>query len=62
MNLARVIVAEYNSIVVEILANNADPLATQVYAAIGQSHFVSMRVIYNTIPTSKIVSPIRETQ
>jgi hypothetical protein len=28
-----------------------------VYAAIGLSHFVSMRDIYSTITTSKIVPP-----
>jgi hypothetical protein len=43
-----VIVADYNAIVVEMLENNADPLAAQVYAAIGQSHFVSMSDIYST--------------
>jgi nicotinamidase-related amidase len=53
MTQAGVIVADYNAIVVEMLANNADPLAAQVYAAIGLSHFVSMRDIYNTITTSK---------
>lgn len=57
MTQAGVIVADYNAIVVEMLANNADPLAAQVYAAIGLSHFVSMRDIYSTITTSKIVSP-----
>lgn len=62
MNQAGVIVADYNAIVVEMLENNADPLAAQVYAAIGQSHFVSMRDIYNTIMTSKIVPPVRGTQ
>ena len=62
MNQAGVIVADYNAIVVEMLANNADPLAAQVYAAIGQSHFVSMRDIYSTITTSKIVPPVRGTQ
>jgi nicotinamidase-related amidase len=62
MNQAGVIVADYNAIVVEMLANNADPLAAQVYAAIGQSHFVSMRDIYSTITTSKIVPSVRGTQ
>ena len=62
MNQAGVIVADYNAIVVEMLENNADPLAAQVYAAIGQSHFVSMRDIYSTITTSKIVPPVRGTQ
>jgi hypothetical protein len=40
-----------------MLANNADPLAAQVYAAIGLSHFVSMMDIYSTITTPKIVVP-----
>jgi nicotinamidase-related amidase len=62
MNQAGVIVADYNAIVVEMLENNADPLAAQVYAAIGQSHFVSMRDIYSTITTSKIAPPVRGTQ
>jgi nicotinamidase-related amidase len=62
MNQAGVIVADYNAIVVEMLENNADPLATQVYAAIGQSHFVSMRDIYSTMATSKIVPPVTGTQ
>ncbi|HET7147039.1 MAG TPA: isochorismatase family protein [Candidatus Nitrosopolaris sp.] len=57
MTQAGVIVADYNAIVVEMLANNADPLAAQVYAAIGLSHFVSMRDIYSTIKTPKIVTP-----
>jgi len=62
MTQAGVIVADYNAIVVEMLANNADPLAAQVYAAIGLSHFVSMRDIYSTISTSKIVPPVKGTQ
>ena len=62
MTQAGVIVADYNAIVVEMLANNADPLAAQVYAAIGLSHFVSMRDIYSTITTSKIVPPVKGTQ
>jgi nicotinamidase-related amidase len=62
MNQAGVIVADCNAIVVEMLANNADPLAAEVYAAIGQSHFVSMRDIYSTLTTSKIVPPVRGTQ
>jgi nicotinamidase-related amidase len=57
MTQAGVIVADYNAIVVEMLANNADPLAAQVYAAIGLSHFVSMRDIYSTITTPKTVAP-----
>jgi nicotinamidase-related amidase len=61
MTQAGVIVADYNAIIVEILANNADPLAAQVYAAIGLSHFVSMRDIYSTLTTSKKVPPIRGT-
>jgi len=62
MTQAGVTVADYNAIVVEMLANNTDRLASQVYAAIGLSHFVSMRDIYSTITTSKIVSPVRGTQ
>lgn len=62
MTQAGVIVADYNAIVVEMLANNADPLAAQVYAAIGLSHFVSMRDIYSTITTSKIAPPVKGTQ
>jgi nicotinamidase-related amidase len=62
MTQAGVIVADYNAIVVEMLANNADPLAAQVYAAIGLSHFVSMRDIYSTITTSKIATPVKGTQ
>ena len=62
MTQAGVIVADYNAIVVEMLANNTDRLASQVYAAIGLSHFVSMRDIYSTITTSKIVPPVRGTQ
>jgi len=57
MTQAGVIVADYNAIVVEMLANNADPLASQVYAAIGLSHFVSMKDIYTTTTTPKIVAP-----
>ena len=57
MTQAGVIVADHNAIVVEMLANNADPLAAQVYAAIGLSHFVSMRDIYSTITTPKKVAP-----
>jgi nicotinamidase-related amidase len=49
MTQAGVIVADYNAIVVEMLANNADPLAAQVYAAIGLSHFVSMRDLYSAM-------------
>jgi len=49
MTQAGVIVADYNAIVVEMLANNADPLAPQVYAAIGLSHFVSLRDLYNSM-------------
>jgi len=56
MTQAGVVVADHNAIVVEMLGNNADPLAPQVYAAIGLSHFVSMRDIYSTITTSKIDS------
>src|SRR5215831_8887056 len=62
MTQAGVIVADYNAIVVEMLANNADQLAAQVYAAIGLSHFVSMRDIYNTITRSKVVPTVRESQ
>ena len=62
MTQAGVTVADYNAIVVEMLANNTDRLASQVYAAIGLSHFVSMRDIYSTMTTSKIVSPVRGTQ
>ena len=62
MTQAGVIVADHNAIVVEMLANNADPLAAQVYAAIGLSHFVSMRDIYSTITASKVVPPARGTQ
>ncbi|MGC2427865.1 MAG: isochorismatase family protein [Nitrososphaeraceae archaeon] len=61
MTQVGVIVADYNAIIVEILANNADPLAAQVYAAIGLSHFVSMRDIYSTLTTSKKVPPVRGT-
>jgi nicotinamidase-related amidase len=61
MTQAGVIVADHNAIVVEMLANNADPLAAQVYAAIGLSHFVSLRDIYSTM-TSKMVPPVRGTQ
>ena len=57
MTQAGVVVADHNAIVVEMLANNADPLSAQVYAAVGLSHFVSMRDIYSTITTSKIVAP-----
>lgn len=57
MNQAGVVIADHNAIVVEMLANNADPLAAQVYAAVGLSHFVSLRDIYSTITTSKIVAP-----
>ena len=49
MTQAGVIVADYNAIVVEMLANNSDPLAAQVYAAIGLSHFVSLRDLYSTM-------------
>jgi nicotinamidase-related amidase len=49
MTQAGVIVADYNAIVVEMLANNADPLAPQVYAAVGLSHFVSLRDLYNSM-------------
>lgn len=62
MTQAGVIVADYNAIVVEMLANNTDQLAPQVYAAIGLSHFVSMRDIYSTLTISKVVPPVRETQ
>jgi nicotinamidase-related amidase len=62
MTQAGVIVADYNAIVVEMLANNADPLAAQVYTAIGLSHFVSIRDFYSTITTSKIIPPVRGTQ
>jgi hypothetical protein len=62
MTQAGVIVTDYNAIVIEMLANNADPLAAQVYAAIGLSHFVSMRDIYGTMTTYKKVPPIRGTQ
>ena len=58
MTQAGVIVADYNAIVVEMLGNNADPFAVQVYAAIGLSHFVSLRDIYSTRTTSKTVSQI----
>lgn len=61
MTQVGVIVADYNAIIVEILANNADPLAAQVYAAIGLSHFVSMRDIYSTLTTSKKVPQVRGT-
>ena len=57
MTQAGVIVADHNAIVVEMLANNADPLAAQVYAPIGLSHFVSMRDIYSTITTPKKAAP-----
>ncbi len=49
MTQAGVIVADYNAIVVEMLANNADPLAPQVYASIGLSHFVSLRYLYSSM-------------
>jgi nicotinamidase-related amidase len=49
MTQAGVIVADHNAIVVEMLANNADPMATQVYAAIGLGHFVSLRDLYSTM-------------
>ena len=49
MTQAGVIVSDYNAIVVEMLANNADPMATQVYAAIGLGHFVSLRDLYSTM-------------
>ena len=49
MTQARVIKADHNAIVVEMLANNADPLEAQVYAAIGLSHFVSLRDLYSTM-------------
>jgi len=49
MTQAGVIVADCNAIVVEMLANNADPLAPQVYAAIGLSHFVSLRDLYSSM-------------
>ena len=49
MTQAGVIVADYNAIVVEMLANNADPLAPQVYAAVGLSHFVSLRDLYSSM-------------
>ena len=62
MTQAGVIVADHNAIVVERSENNADPLAAEVYTAIGQSHFVSMRDIYSTITTPKIVPPVRGTQ
>jgi nicotinamidase-related amidase len=56
MSQAGVIVADYNAIVVEMLANNADPSAAQVYAAIGLSHFVSMRDLYSTMTRKSIES------
>jgi nicotinamidase-related amidase len=56
MTQAGVIVVDYNAIVVEMLANNADPLAAQVYAAIGLSHFVSMRDLYSTMTRKSIKS------
>ena len=59
MTQAGVIVADYNAIVVEMLENNADPLAAQVYAAIGLSHFVSLRDIYSTMTASRTVSQTR---
>jgi nicotinamidase-related amidase len=49
MTQAGIIVSDYNAIVVEMLANNADPLATQVYAAIGLGHFVSLRDLYSAM-------------
>ena len=49
MTQAGVIVADHNAIVVEMLANNADPLAPQVYAAVGLSHFVSLRDLYSSM-------------
>ena len=52
MTQAGVIVSDYNAIVVEMLANNADPLAAQVYAAIGLGHFVSLRDLYSTMTKS----------
>jgi hypothetical protein len=58
MTQAGVIVADFNAIVVEMLGNNADPLAAQVYAAVGLSHFVSLRDIYSTMTTPKTVSQI----
>src|SRR6476661_4275906 len=54
MTQAGVIVADHNAIIVEMLANNTDPLAAQVYTAIGLSHFISMRDIYSTLTTSKV--------
>jgi nicotinamidase-related amidase len=54
MTQAGVIVSDYNAIVVEMLANNADPLAAQVYAAIGLSHFVSLRDLYGAMTRKSI--------
>jgi nicotinamidase-related amidase len=56
MTQAGVIVSDYNAIVVEMLANNADPLATQVYAAIGLGHFVSLRDLYSAMTRKSIKS------
>jgi hypothetical protein len=47
MTQAGVIVADYNAIVVEMLVS--DPLAAQVYAVIGLSHFVPMRDLCSTM-------------
>jgi nicotinamidase-related amidase len=49
MTQAGVIVSDYNAIVVEMLANNDDPLAAQVYAAIGLGHFVSLTDLYRAM-------------
>jgi nicotinamidase-related amidase len=54
MTQAGVIVSDYNAIVVEMLANNADPLAAQVYAAIALSHFVSLRDLYGAMTRKPI--------
>jgi hypothetical protein len=37
-----------------MLANNADPLAAQVYAAIALSHFVSLRDLYGAMTRKPI--------
>ena len=56
MTQAGVIVSDYNAIVVEMLANNADPLATQVYAAIGLGNLVSLRDLYSAMTQKSIKS------
>jgi biotin-(acetyl-CoA carboxylase) ligase len=53
-----------NALISSIMTKYAewDRYRERVYAAIGLSHFVSMRDIYGTMTTSKKVPPIRGTQ